>query len=863
MTFQDLPIKRKVMAAIMVTSVTALLLTTAVFMIYDLATFRNSMVRNLRTLSAVVADNSSASLIFKTEKEARETLESLRAERHVIAAAVYDGHDNLFVRYPITEPVTAFPLKSGQPGHHFEGEYLIMYAPIMQDNNRQGTLYLKSDVGALYTQLRLYAGIAVLILVGSTIVALLMSNALQKRITHPILSLAETARLVSERRDYSVRAQKVSQDEFGVLTDAFNQMLIRIEHQTVALRQGEEQLRLALEASRTGTWDWNLTTNRMNWDEYNHHLYGLSPIDFAGTYARWLELIHPEDRSRVEHALRHAVERKTELNAEFRVIWPDGSLHHIATRGKALYDEHGNAVRMNGVSADITQRKQGDANRSFLAAIVESSSDAIVGKDLQSRVVSWNAGAERMFGYTAKEIIGEPILKLVSPDRPDEESRILEEVQRGSTRHLETIRIHKDGHAIDVSLTVSPILDAQGQIIGISSVARDISERKRSEEALERQAAVLREQAQMLDLANVLARDLEDRIILWNSGMEKMYGWSRSEALGQVSHQLLQTELGHPLDLVRAALFKHGRWEGEVVHTRKDGKKIFVSSQWVVHKDEHGNPSAILEVNNDLTERKQAEQEVIRVNVELEQRVQARTTELTVANKELEAFTYSVAHDLRAPLRHIDAFSKILNDDFAASLPPEAKRYLDNIRNGSRNMSRLVDDLLNLARVGRQELKVQPTPLTSLVEEVMSDLKRETEGRHVQWRIHPLPIVMCDSGLMKQVFANLLANAVKYTRPRSVAVIEIGHEQVNGHTTVFIRDNGVGFNMKYADKLFGVFQRLHRSEDFEGTGVGLATVDRIVRKHGGAIWAEAAVDKGATFYFTVSSLEKKAGKLIS
>ncbi len=474
-------------------------------------------------------------------------------------------------------------------------------------------------------------------------------------------------------------------------------------------------------------------------------------------------------------------------------------------------------------------------------------------------MVSWNIGAERMFGYTAAEMLGQPILRLISSDRPDEESKVLAEARRGHIHHFQTVRIRKDGQPIEVSLTVSPIRNARGEIIGVSSIARDITEQQRAREALERHAATLREQAQMLDLANVLARDLEDRIILWNAGMEKMYGWSKSEALGRVSHELFRSILPMPVEKIRAILLQQGRWEGELRHFRKDGRQIVVATQWVLHTDGEGKPAAILELNNDVTERREAEDQIRRMNAELEERVHERTAELRQANLEMEAFTYSVAHDLRAPLRHIDAFTRILFEDFSENLPPQAHRYLENIRQGSRNMSQLVDDLLNLARVGRQELKRQPIPLRTVVQEVKSDLERETQGRNIRWRIGDLPVVEGDAGLIKQVFANLLSNAVKYTRPRPVAEIEVGTQKHNGETAIYVRDNGVGFNMKYADKLFGVFQRLHRQEEFEGTGVGLATVERIVRKHGGRVWADAAVDKGATFYFTTAALRDGNG----
>jgi signal transduction histidine kinase len=264
------------------------------------------------------------------------------------------------------------------------------------------------------------------------------------------------------------------------------------------------------------------------------------------------------------------------------------------------------------------------------------------------------------------------------------------------------------------------------------------------------------------------------------------------------------------------------------------------------------------ELSRQAEELARSEAAIRKLNDELELRVVERTTQLEEANQELEAFTYSVAHDLRAPLRHISGFSKILVEDFGSALGPEAQRCLLRVQEGTGKMGQLVDELLSLARVGRQSLNRQATGLNSIVAEVVALLKPDTDGRQIEWRIADLPFVECDPTLIKQVFQNLVANALKYSRPRSQAVIEIGEVHQDDEAVFFVRDNGVGFNMKYANKLFGVFQRLHRAEDFEGTGVGLATVHRIIKKHQGRVWAEAELDRGATFYFTIGSLESAA-----
>jgi light-regulated signal transduction histidine kinase (bacteriophytochrome) len=249
--------------------------------------------------------------------------------------------------------------------------------------------------------------------------------------------------------------------------------------------------------------------------------------------------------------------------------------------------------------------------------------------------------------------------------------------------------------------------------------------------------------------------------------------------------------------------------------------------------------------------RERAEQQIRNLNEELEHRVKVRTAELEAANKELETFSYSVSHDLRAPLRHIDGFSKILAESHVAQLDDDGRKCLDRICESADRMGHLIDDLLKLSRVGRQVLAMQSVPLSTLVNSVVDAFKADTNGRQIEWRMGALPSVICDAGLVRQVFDNLIGNAIKYSRKRTIAVIEVGQTIDCGSQTFFVRDNGAGFEMKYASRLFGAFQRLHDAREFEGTGIGLATVRRIVERHGGRIWAESELEKGATFYFTL------------
>lgn len=522
---------------------------------------------------------------------------------------------------------------------------------------------------------------------------------------------------------------------------------------------------------------------------------------------------------------------------------------------KAASHDHGDVTLLSAA----TEQKRTEIALARFAAIVEFSDDAIICKNLNSVITAWNKGAEKIFGYAADEMVGTSIMRLIPADRRDEENRILEKIKRGETMdHFETLRLTKDGQLIDVSVTASPIKDTTGKIIGVSKVARDITRQKEAEEQLKASFKEISDLKAALDEHAIVAiTDPQGKITYVNDKFCTISKYSREELIGQ-DHRLINSGF-HPKEFIRdlwTTIAKGKVWKGEIKNKAKDGTFYWVDTTIVPFLNQDGKPRQYVAIRADITERKAVEEKIRQLNIELEQHVAERTAQLEAANKELEAFSYSVSHDLRAPLRAVNGFAGIVLNKFGPQLNEEGRRHLERIRHSGLQMGKLIDDLLEFSRLSRQSVNRQPVDSSKLVKIVLDELVSQREGRQMEVNIGKLPVCQGDPALLKQVWVNLISNAIKYTRGREPAVLEIGCERKNNEDIFFVRDNGTGFDMQYAHKLFCVFQRLHRADQFEGTGVGLAIVQRIVKRHGGRIWAEAAEGVGATFNFTLAGENK-------
>jgi len=482
-----------------------------------------------------------------------------------------------------------------------------------------------------------------------------------------------------------------------------------------------------------------------------------------------------------------------------------------------------------------------EENYGPLAAIVQQSHDGIVGFDLKGNVKSWNAGAQRLLGYSREEIIGRSVNTFVPEERREELKNLLVAVMNGEhVEPYETVRKRSDGSLIDVSVTVSPVRDEQGNIIWLSGIIRNIGERKQMDRQIELHSQMLSQVSDAL-----IATDLDHRITYWNKGAEKLLGFTQSEVMGRAKHEVLKFDDGADDETRFFTVLKlGGAWSGERVTYARDGRRLDVELVVKVLKDKDGGPLGLLIVLHDFTARKIAEGELKR-----------QAGELARSNEELVQFAYVASHDLKEPLRMVTHFVQLLEKKYAGRLDKDADEYIGYAVDGAVRMYELINDLLIYSRVGTDKRKVLATVDCDLVlDRVINNLQVSIKESGAVIERMPLPTIAVDPSQLAQLFQNLISNAIKF-RGSQNPVVHVHALKKENEWLFCVGDNGIGIDAKFTERIFIIFQRLHSRQDYPGTGIGLAICKKIVEGHRGKIWVDSSLGSGSRFYFSLPSQE--------
>ncbi len=719
--FRHAPLRQKLTTLTMVCSGVALLTTAVALGAYEWVFYRRTMYAQLETMSSMTARNGAAALAFANSEDAARVLAALAAESAISAAALYDANGARVAEYRRANRDETTPATAPPDGQVTSGTRLDIAIPV-SEGKRFGTLLVRADVSAIGERVTAYS----MVLIGTTAVsgmlAYLLSGWLSRRIVAPVQALVHAASGVKTNADYSMRVAKTEDDELGRLTEAFNEMLARIQQNETDLYRGTERFRLAIESARIGTWDWNLVRDEIVWNQRNYEIFGVAPGTLIDS-GLFFSLVHPEDRLRVKSAVEAAARLSTDFSVEFRLASAEPQTHYVALRGLFLKSSTGDPLRAVGVTIDISERRGAELR------IIES--------EMRFRAVAERAPA-----------------LIWSCDQ---------------------------------------------------SLRRDYFNKT---------------------WLNFTGRKIEE---------ELGHGWQAGVPAPDVARWQ---------EVVGAAAVQRDPYSMEYRLRRADGAVRWIVETGSPRLAADGSFAGYLGSCIDITARKENE-------AELEAHVRLRTRELELANQELETFSYSVSHDLRGPVRAIQGFAEIAIEECEAKNPEAAIERLARVVKAAERMNKLIDAFISMARISRAELKIEDVDLSRMAEEILGFLRSASPQRKVEAIVAPGLMARGDERLLRIALENLIGNAWKFSAKTEGARVEFGAEERDGVRVFHVRDNGAGFAHALAHKLFQPFERLHHGSQFEGLGVGLSTVHRVIDKHGGKIWAEGEEGKGAQFYFTL------------
>lgn len=614
------------------------------------------------------------------------------------------------------------------------------------------------------------------------------------------------------------------------------------------LIRSETILEEASNISKMGAYEWDLLNNEFILSVEGQRIYGVkkSKLPFEDI----MNVVYQDDVLQVRRTLDESLKTFKPYDLEYRIIRADGEIRYIHTRGRVLLNDEGKSTKMYGVIEDITELKHAEEQMKRLADIVDSSDDAIIGEDLNGTILTWNKGAEKIYGYSAREMVGKPIFDLVPPSEHHKISKLIEKVKNGSkVAHYEAQRIKKDETIIDILVTLSPIKNVDGEITGISSIVRDITERKKAERALAESEEKLNTTIESSP-DSITVTDLNLNIISCNQATVAMYGVSsKDEIIGLNALELVDPK-DQPLlaEATKKVLSENRSANLELnLFTRKNDRFFPAEISGNIVRNAEGDPVGFVSITKDITERKNAEKERETLIGELER-----------SNKELQQFAYIASHDLQEPLRTISSFTQLLARRYKCQIDKDADEFIDFIVDGTNRMQAMIKDLLQYSRVQTRGEEFKPTDVQNALDKALFNLKITIDENNAEITHDKLPVVIADEKQLIQLFQNLIGNAIKFKKQDEVPKIHVlsRKDKENNECILGVSDNGIGMDQQYAGRIFELFQRLHTRDEYRGTGIGLAVAKKIVERHGGKIWVESEPDIGSTFYFTIPIKEE-------